>query len=129
MAPSRKDNGKTQIDEGSSEHQEATQHASSLKSRRLTFDFRNTDFYANSVIVPGDKVVLTSRVKNTNIVRDVEVFVNSLGLPYKGQYFLHGFTPEWEGYSKMDYFFRICRVSQQAFLSKKSHAFLRVFLF
>lgn len=41
MAPSRKDKGKTQIDEGSSEHQEYAQHAPSLKSRRLTFDFRN----------------------------------------------------------------------------------------
>lgn len=174
MAPSRKDKGKTQIDEGSSEHQEDTQHAPSLKSRRFTFDFRNRplmpvkysnpsyfpshsfdfpellrrqgvysmvsdcgnyypdlvkDFYANLVIVPDDKVVLTSRVKNTNIVMDVEVFINCLGLPYKGKYFLHGFTPEWEGYRKMDYFFRICRVSQQAVMSKKSQASSLVLLF
>ncbi|KAI5388045.1 hypothetical protein KIW84_073944 [Lathyrus oleraceus] len=156
MAPSRKDKGKTQIDEGSSQHQEATQHAPSLKTGRLTFDFRNRslipvkygnlisfpshsfdfpellrhqrvysmvsvygnyypdlvkDFYANLVLVPGDKVVLTSKVKNIDIVMDVEVFGNCLGLPYKGQSIIHGFTPEWEGYSKMDYFFRICHVS------------------
>lgn len=43
------------------------------------------DFYANLVIVPGDKVVLTSRVKNTDIVMHVEVFGNCLGLSYKGQ--------------------------------------------
>jgi hypothetical protein len=112
MAPSRKDKGKTKIDEGSSEHQESAQHASSLKSRRLTFDFRNRslmpvkydnlsyfpshsfdfpellrrqgvyymvtdcgnyypdlvkDFYANLVIIPGVKDVLTSRVKNSDI--------------------------------------------------------------
>ncbi|KAI5415527.1 hypothetical protein KIW84_040813 [Lathyrus oleraceus] len=163
MAPSRKDKGKTQIDEGSSEHQEFAQHAPSLKSRRLTFDFWNRslmpvkygnlssfpshsfdfskllrrqgvyfmvsncgnyypdlvkDFYANLVIVLGDKDVLTSRVKNTDIVMDVEVFGNCLGLSYKGQSFLHGFTQEWEGYRKMDYFFHICRVSQQAILVK-----------
>lgn len=174
MAPSRKDKGKTQIDEGSSEHQESTQHASSLKSRRLTFDFWNRslmpvkygnlssfpshsfdfpellrcqgvystvsdcgnyypdlvkDFYANLVIVLSDKDVLTSRVKNTNIVMDLEVFGNCLGLPYKGQSFLHGFTLEWEGYSKMDYFFHNCRVSQQAILGKKNLASSRVLLF
>lgn len=41
MAPSREDKGKTQIDEGISKHQESAQHAPSLKSRRLTFDFQN----------------------------------------------------------------------------------------
>lgn len=80
------------------------------------------DFYANLVIVPSDKDVLTSRVKNTDIVMDLEVFGNCLGLPYKGQSFLHGFTPEWECYSKMDYFLRICRVSQQDIRGKKNPA-------
>lgn len=174
MDPLRKDKGKTQIDEGSSEHQESAQHAPSLKFRRLTFDFRNRslmpvkygnlsffpsrsfdfpellrcqgvysmvsdcgnyhpnlvkDFYANLVIVPGVKDVLTSRVKNTDIVMDIEAFGSFLGLPYKGQSFIHGFTPEWEGYSKMDYFFHICRVSQQAILGKKNPASSRVLLF
>lgn len=81
------------------------------------------------VIVPGVKDVLTSRVKNTDIVMDIEAFGNCLGLPYKGQSFLHGFTQEWEGYSKMDYFFHICRVSQQAILGKKNPASSRVLLF
>lgn len=87
------------------------------------------DFYANLVLVPGDKVVLTSKVKFFDIVMDVEVFGNGLVLPYKSQFIIHGFTSEWEGYSKMNYFFRICRVSQQAFLTKKNPASSWVLLF
>lgn len=41
MAPSRKDKGKSKIDEAISKPQEAAQHAPSLKTRRLTFDFKN----------------------------------------------------------------------------------------
>ncbi|KAI5385749.1 hypothetical protein KIW84_072376 [Lathyrus oleraceus] len=171
MAPSRKDKGKIQIDEGSSEHQEAAQHAPSLKIRRLTFDFWNRSlipvkygnlssfpshsfyfselfrrqgvysmvsdcgifypdlvqyFYANLVIIPGFKDVLTSKIKNIKIILDLEVFGNCLGIPYKGQAFHHGLVPEWEGYSKMDYFFHICRVSHQAILGKNNPASSRV---
>lgn len=38
-------------------------------------------FYANLVIVPGVKDVITSRVKNIDIVMDIEAFANFLGLP------------------------------------------------
>ncbi|KAI5391865.1 hypothetical protein KIW84_076602 [Lathyrus oleraceus] len=171
MTPSRKDKGKNQIDEGSSKHQEASQHAPSLKTRRLKFDFWNRslmpvkygnlssfpshsfdflellrrqrvysmvsdcgnfysdlvkDFYANLVIIPSVKDILTSKVKNTKIILDLEAFGNCLGIPYKGQAFHHELVPEWEGYNKMDYFFHICRVSQQAVLGKKNPASSRV---
>lgn len=41
MAPSKKDEGKFQMDEAISEPQEDAQHAPSLKTKRLTFDFQN----------------------------------------------------------------------------------------
>ncbi|KAI5405507.1 hypothetical protein KIW84_052335 [Lathyrus oleraceus] len=174
MAPSRKDKGKSKIDEASSEPQEAAQHAPSLKTRRLTFDFRNRslmpvkygnlssfpshnfdflellrlqgvysmvsdsgnfyldlvkDFYANLVIIFGDNDVLTSKVKNTDIILDLEAFGNYLRIPFVGQAFHHGLVLEWEGYSKMYYFFHICRVSQQAILGKKNPASSRLLLF
>ncbi|KAI5442947.1 hypothetical protein KIW84_011834 [Lathyrus oleraceus] len=174
MAPSRKDKGKSNVDEDSSEPQEAAQHAPSLKTRRLTFDFRNRSlmpmkygnlssfpshsfevpellrwqgvysmvsdygnfypnlvkyFYANLVIIPSDKDVLISKVKNTDIILDLEAFGNCLGIPYVGQAFHYGLVPEWEGYSKMDYFFHICRLSQQAILGKKNLASSRLLLF
>lgn len=174
MAPSRKHKGKSQIDEGSSEHQEAAQHAPSLKTMRLTFYFWNRslmpvkygnlssfpshsfefskllkrqgvysvvfdygnfypdlvkDFYANLVIIPGDNHVLTSMVKNTEIILNLEAFRNCLGISYVGQAFHHGLVPKWEGYSKMDYFFHICRVSQQAILGKKNPGSSRLLLF
>lgn len=42
------------------------------------------DFYANLVTIPGDKDVLTFKVKNTEIILDLEAFGNCLGIPYKG---------------------------------------------
>lgn len=63
------------------------------------------DFYANLVIIPSVKDVLTTKVKNTEIFLGLEAFGICLGIPYKGQAFHHGLVPEWEGYSKMDFFF------------------------
>ncbi|KAI5402982.1 hypothetical protein KIW84_050544 [Lathyrus oleraceus] len=138
MAPSRKDKGKYKIDEASSEPQEAEQHAPSLNTRRLTFDFMNRslmsvkyvkEFYANIVILPGDNDVITSKVKNRYIIMDLEAFGICLGIPFVGQAFHHGLVPEWDSFSKMDYFFHTCRVSQQAILGKKNPASSRLLLF
>lgn len=86
-------------------------------------------FYANLVIIPGDNDVLTSKVKNTDIILDLEAFGNCLEISVIGQAFHHGLVPEWEGYSKMDYFFHICHVSQQAIFGKKNPASSRLLLF
>lgn len=86
-------------------------------------------FYANLAIIPGVKDVLISKVKNTEIILDLKAFGNYLGILYKGQAFHYELVPEWEGYSKMDYFFHICCVSQQAILGKKNHASSRVLCF
>ncbi|KAI5416066.1 hypothetical protein KIW84_041204 [Lathyrus oleraceus] len=135
MAPSKKDKGKSKIDEASSEPQETEHHAPSLKTRRLIFDIRNRslmpvkygnlssfpshnfdfpellrlqgvysmvsdtgifypdlvkDFYANLVIISGDNDVLTSKVKNTDIILDLEAFEKCLGIPFVGKTFHHG---------------------------------------
>ncbi|KAI5438330.1 hypothetical protein KIW84_024171 [Lathyrus oleraceus] len=87
------------------------------------------DFYAKLVIIPGDNDVLNSKVNNTEIILDLEAFGKCLGILYKGQAFHHGLVPEWEGYIKMDYFFHICRVSQQVILGKKNPASSRLLLF
>lgn len=79
-------------------------------------------FYANLVIVPGDNDILTSKVKNTDIILDLEAFRNCLWIPFLGQAFHHGLVPEWEGYIKMDYFFHICRVSHQAGISDEEES-------
>lgn len=50
-------------------------------------------FYANLVIIPGDNDVLTSKVKNTDIILDLEAFRNCLGIPFVGQAFHHGLIP------------------------------------
>ena len=52
------------------------------------------DFCASLVIILGVKDVLTSRVKNTDIVLDLEAFGNCLGIPYKGQAFHQVLVPE-----------------------------------
>ncbi|KAI5435727.1 hypothetical protein KIW84_022236 [Lathyrus oleraceus] len=77
------------------------------------------DFYAILVIISSVKDVLTSRVKNIDIVLDLEAFGNYMGISYKGQAFHHGFTPEWEGYSKMDDF-----VSHMSCLTASYHGLL-----
>ncbi|KAI5385253.1 hypothetical protein KIW84_072018 [Lathyrus oleraceus] len=87
------------------------------------------DFYANLAILPGDNDVLTSKVKNTNIIMDLEAFGDCLGVPFVGQAFHHGLVPKWDGYKKMDYYFHICYVSQQDILSKKNPASSRLLLF
>lgn len=81
------------------------------------------------VIIPGVSDVLTSKVKNTDTIMDLEAFGNCSEIPYVGQALHHGFVPEWEGYSKTDYFFHICRVSQQAILGNKNPASSRLLLF
>lgn len=174
MAPSRKDKGKSKIEEASSQPQEAEQHTPSLKTRRLTFDFGNWPlmlvkygnlssflshnfdfpellrlqrvysmvsdtgnfypdlvkyFYANLAILPGDNDVLTSKVKSIDIIMDLEAFGNCLGVPFVGQTFHHGLVPKWDGYSKMDYFFHICRVSQQDILGKNNPTSSRLLMF
>lgn len=50
-------------------------------------------FYADLAIIPDDNDVITSKVKNTDIILDLEAFGNCLGIPYVYQAFHHGLVP------------------------------------
>lgn len=74
------------------------------------------DFYANMNFGTGEfgDPTFTSKVKNMEISMDLESFGTTVGIPTAGVSLRQGYQPDsdgWETYSKMEYFFEICRGS------------------
>lgn len=74
-------------------------------------------FYANLSITKG--YVFTSHVKGKDIVLTLEEFGKCLDIPYEGERILHGFTQDWPGYSKVNYYFSISRFTEQEIINKR----------
>lgn len=67
----------------------------------------------------GTGCVLSSKVKDKNIVLSLEEFGNCLDVPFEGQAIQHGFASQWQGHNKVNYYFIILRLTQRDILSKK----------
>lgn len=64
--------------------------------------------------------MIYAKVRNVEISKDMDNFGTVLGIPHEGEFIRQGFQPndgEWENYSKMDFYFQICRGSQDDVLS------------
>lgn len=69
------------------------------------------------------------KVRNIEIIKDMDSFGSILGIPHEGEFIRQGFQPndgEWESYSKMDYYFQIYRGSQADVLSGQNLSSSRV---
>lgn len=78
------------------------------------------DFFSNLSI--GTGCVFYSKVKDKNIMLSLEEFGLFLDVSSEGQAIQHKFFLEWKGYSKVDYYFNISRLTQQDIPSKKIQA-------
>lgn len=75
-------------------------------------------FFANFSI--ASDYVLTSRVKNIEIVLSLEDLENCPNVPFKGQKILHGYVLECSEYNEMDNYISILRMTQEEIQSKQN---------
>lgn len=76
--------------------------------------------------------MIYAKVRNFEISKDMDSFGTMLGIPDEGEFIYQGFQPndgEWEHYSKMDFYFQICRGSQADVLSGKNLSSSRIFCY